>query len=248
MPAFLFAAGTNDLCYCCKEPGDLRRCGRCQIARYCSSHCQKKDWKAGHKEACMDHRAILAANDMEDDLKVFKKWNDLWRDALLVWGTFAADLANKQPDSLSKHSYFIALARQPGTTKRSAYQAVWAGIRSDAEVLADMQSIPDAGYRQQITDNFQGILPRADLLRITVAFPAQYFYSIIADLVSNIFPDGQARSFTDRLSVDSRLLSTTLVDAWSRKFAEYVRTGNASGHTQILADMEQAAVAAVDVD
>lgn len=28
------------------------RCGQCRIYRYCSKDCQKKHWKAGHKEEC----------------------------------------------------------------------------------------------------------------------------------------------------------------------------------------------------
>ncbi len=30
----------------------LKACGRCLIARYCSSECQKAAWKSGHKQAC----------------------------------------------------------------------------------------------------------------------------------------------------------------------------------------------------
>lgn len=30
----------------------LRRCARCQKARYCSAECQKAAWRAGHKSVC----------------------------------------------------------------------------------------------------------------------------------------------------------------------------------------------------
>ena len=35
------------------EDGQLRKCSRCRVARYCSKQCQKRDWKYGqHKEIC----------------------------------------------------------------------------------------------------------------------------------------------------------------------------------------------------
>jgi hypothetical protein len=40
---------------CCKEEegvGALKKCGQCGQAWYCSTTCQKTDWKAGHKEVC----------------------------------------------------------------------------------------------------------------------------------------------------------------------------------------------------
>jgi hypothetical protein len=43
---------------CHRKPGDpgvpatLKLCGGCHAARYCSTECQRKDWKMGHKEFC----------------------------------------------------------------------------------------------------------------------------------------------------------------------------------------------------
>ncbi len=42
------------MCRACKkdEPCDvMKRCGRCHMAYYCSSECQKKDWR-GHRKDC----------------------------------------------------------------------------------------------------------------------------------------------------------------------------------------------------
>jgi hypothetical protein len=33
-------------------PATLKLCGGCKMARYCSTECQSKDWKMGHKELC----------------------------------------------------------------------------------------------------------------------------------------------------------------------------------------------------
>jgi hypothetical protein len=43
---------------CRRKPGDpgvpatLKLCGGCQVTRYCSAECQRKDWKMGHKGLC----------------------------------------------------------------------------------------------------------------------------------------------------------------------------------------------------
>eukprot|EP00899_Mesostigma_viride_P026483 jgi/Mesvir1/7019/Mv09150-RA.1 len=55
------------LCNACGmvEPTDKKFpvCARCHLARYCSTECQKVDWKAGHKEACCLPRAKFPAFD-----------------------------------------------------------------------------------------------------------------------------------------------------------------------------------------
>lgn len=110
MPTMGFCAGSNDLCYRCNRPGDpkLRTCSRCQVARYCSIECQKEDWTLTHKKICVDHKTTLKNHpdsSMEDKLKVFLKWLDLWRDALLAWAAFSADLANRPPEYLLTHRW-----------------------------------------------------------------------------------------------------------------------------------------------
>lgn len=43
-------------CVQCNRPPakdkKLLVCGKCKIVRYCSTDCQKKHWKAGHKDCC----------------------------------------------------------------------------------------------------------------------------------------------------------------------------------------------------
>jgi hypothetical protein len=56
------------LCHACCKPEDgatkLLKCSACGCVSYCSSACQKSDWKAGHKQVCKElaaSRASLAA-------------------------------------------------------------------------------------------------------------------------------------------------------------------------------------------
>lgn len=53
---------------CGKTSARLRRCSGCCVMLYCSSSCQKKDWKSGHKEACREAQAIVA------ELKAKHNW------------------------------------------------------------------------------------------------------------------------------------------------------------------------------
>lgn len=45
-------------CDCCgkkaeaMDGGELLQCSRCKMAYYCTAECQKRRWKAGHKQAC----------------------------------------------------------------------------------------------------------------------------------------------------------------------------------------------------
>jgi hypothetical protein len=53
---------------CRRKPGDpgapatLKLCGGCQGVRYCSSECQRKDWKMGHKAVCQQHQKMSQAD------------------------------------------------------------------------------------------------------------------------------------------------------------------------------------------
>ena len=38
---------------CGKNVVGMSTCAGCKVAKYCSSSCQKKDWKAGHKNQCV---------------------------------------------------------------------------------------------------------------------------------------------------------------------------------------------------
>ncbi|KAJ7129322.1 hypothetical protein C8R44DRAFT_75213 [Mycena epipterygia] len=246
MPTMVFCAGSNDLCYRCNKPGDpkLRKCARCHVARYCSPECQKNDWKL-HKPVCTDHKTTLQNHpdpSMEDNLKVFLKWLDHWRDALLGWAAFSADLANQSPDYLLTHCYLLEVERRPLAeaakhSARSKFIALLGGMRTDDQMREEFDRITDVVYRGQIIENFERIPARVGKLRIVViCYP---FYSTAGEALARIFPDRMARTFSDPLSAESRLLSSALVRAWSERFPEHVQTGNVTGHLQVLQDLIQ---------
>eukprot|EP01083_Nonionella_stella_P054027 142737_1 len=45
--------GKRSVCeFCCKIPENLRRCSWCKMVSYCSTDCQRKDWKLLHRKLC----------------------------------------------------------------------------------------------------------------------------------------------------------------------------------------------------
>jgi hypothetical protein len=59
------------VCDCCAKPREdtgltsLLVCARCKMAFYCSADCQKKQWKAGHKQACRKQGQIEVGDYMK---------------------------------------------------------------------------------------------------------------------------------------------------------------------------------------
>ena len=53
------------LCHSCGSPNDLKSCGRCHAAFYCSRECQMKHWGSGHKKACKKEKAAVEKYEKE---------------------------------------------------------------------------------------------------------------------------------------------------------------------------------------
>jgi len=179
---------------------------------------------------------------MEKTLKAYKKWIDLWRVPLLAWGVFSADLANQPPEYLLTHSFLVEIEKlRPREARHSdsKFKVILSGMRSDDQIRDGFRRIPDPEYRAQIDEGFSHFSPSPGLLRMLVVCYPGPLYSHAADFLRNIFPDGKAASFTDPLSPESRLVSTALARAWAEQFAEHVRTGNDTGHEQVLENLIQ---------
>mmetsp|Transcript_3102 Transcript_3102/g.6830 ORF Transcript_3102/g.6830 Transcript_3102/m.6830 type:complete len:447 (+) Transcript_3102:197-1537(+) len=54
------------LCYQCGSPNELKSCGRCHAAFYCSRECQTTHWSAGrHKKVCKREKATVEKYEKE---------------------------------------------------------------------------------------------------------------------------------------------------------------------------------------
>ncbi|KAJ7068740.1 hypothetical protein C8F01DRAFT_1247233 [Mycena amicta] len=249
MPLTLFQG--NDRCYRCDQPGTLRRCARCQIALYCSQECQKQDWKPIHKAVCFDREERFSPKNLSGDdnplldvyLKELAKWIQVWKDPLLVWGLFAANLANQMPDYLTDHCYYVILERRPpkDSSTHSRFQATMGGMRADSEVLAELHTVQPPDYGQQLVQDFHRIPHQKNFLRFVVSLPACRVFSMAGDLVDNLIAlvGAQFARLTDALRGESRLLCVALSAAWQEQFAEHLRTGNTTGHVTVFQSVQK---------
>ncbi|KAM0968015.1 hypothetical protein ACFX13_016748 [Malus domestica] len=57
----------DPVCVVCGNSGS-RRCSRCKAVRYCSSKCQEKHWKSGHKTECKDFQPSGRVNSAQNTL------------------------------------------------------------------------------------------------------------------------------------------------------------------------------------
>ena len=44
--------GLENTCSYCNKKGELLRCTKCKVTRYCNQACQRNHWKEGHKDTC----------------------------------------------------------------------------------------------------------------------------------------------------------------------------------------------------
>ncbi|KAJ7044717.1 hypothetical protein C8F04DRAFT_1249973 [Mycena alexandri] len=251
MPMLQFCAGTNDRCYECNNSGPadtkLRTCSRCRVARYCSPECQRKNWKL-HKLSCNDHKAIIESDPdptLEDNLKLFLKWLDHWKDAVHAWGILSADLANQAPGYLLNNSYLLEIEKRRSDKHptRSKFIVARNGMRTEAQMREEIMRLPNSNYRAQILSDFEGVPRDPRMLRVTVRWDT--FYSNSGDYPVNLFPD-TASAFCNPLSAESRLISTALALTWRNKFPEHVRTGNATGYVEVVQKLVQDSKILVD--
>ncbi|KAM1572762.1 hypothetical protein ACFXTI_042820 [Malus domestica] len=57
----------DPVCAVCGNSGS-RRCSRCKAVRYCSTKCQEKHWKSGHKTECKDFQLSGRVNSAQNTL------------------------------------------------------------------------------------------------------------------------------------------------------------------------------------
>ena len=65
----------NECSHCKTREGELRRCAKCHVAKYCSKECQSVDWKARHKKHCREITMLeeTICRESEADVKMEKK-------------------------------------------------------------------------------------------------------------------------------------------------------------------------------
>ncbi|KAF7302122.1 hypothetical protein MIND_00779000 [Mycena indigotica] len=208
----------DEFCFYCENPGPLRKCARCEIARYCSQECQKKDWKPTHKAVCFNRKERLSdpTNPLLDQyMKDYIKWNKTWQDPILAWGLLAANLANQPEDYLTNHTYYVILKRRSQTKGHipapARFEVTMGGMRHDSEIIEEYRAIPNAEYSQSLLRDFKKA-PRANnCIRCVVALPACAVFGNTANLVENLAANMgiSSAALTDPCSGEARLFMST---------------------------------------
>ncbi|KAF7294316.1 hypothetical protein HMN09_01160600 [Mycena chlorophos] len=257
MPATQFAGATN-LCYNCQKDNqpNLRRCARCQIARYCSPECQKQHWKTTHKALCFDRKERFSSSPsgspdatLDQQMKDFAKWMEKWQEPVLDWALFAANLANQTPDFLRDHCFYAVLERRQDVRahapSQSRFRVNAAGMRPDSEVLDELRLVElidtGTGYGREVIDAFNNVPRSPSILRFCISLPACNVFANAANPISLVVSrlDAEADRLTDRLRGESRLLGVALAAAWQQQFGEHVSAGNTTGHLSLFKSVKE---------
>ncbi|KAJ7603703.1 hypothetical protein DFH06DRAFT_1151689 [Mycena polygramma] len=225
MPAVIFPAGPTDHCFQCNHPGDtspLQQCARCHVARYCSHNCQRANWPV-HRILCLSHDQLLSVDSRKtiNSVKVFVRWLNCWRDALLSWATLAANLANKSEDYLVSHCFVIHVKKRDTKTRkhiRSMFTPTVGGMYEDSQVLQMVNAISDLDFRSQALDTFNLVVPRKDVIRVTVI--SDTLHSSTGDTLGRLFAAGHCARFMDSTKLSARVVSSALETAWEELFED----------------------------
>ncbi|KAJ7605993.1 hypothetical protein DFH06DRAFT_1150301 [Mycena polygramma] len=167
----------------------------------------------------------------------FVCWLNCWRDALLSWATFAANLANKSEDYLVSHCFVIHVKKRDTKTRRhirSMFTPTVGGMYEDSQVLQMVNTISDLDFRSQALDTFNLVVPRKDVIRVTVI--SDTLHSSTGDTLGCLFAAGHCARFMDSTKLSARVVSSALETAWEELFEEYVEDGDVMAHRRVLID------------
>merc|ERR1712126_21231 len=92
----LYTGKLDRECTLCGIFGKLKLCSRCKLVRYCSTKCQREDWKRHKSECAMADMAKLQLNEGEY-LEIDPKKNPTKLEGDLVWTSWSCkDSTGKQ--------------------------------------------------------------------------------------------------------------------------------------------------------
>ncbi|KAJ7447505.1 hypothetical protein B0H11DRAFT_2082368 [Mycena galericulata] len=124
-----------EMCENCSVRGkDLRRCGGCQLVRYCSKECQKAHWK-NHKTHCAINKAALIkakslGPDYSDRHTAIGKWSTDFITQIGMAASSAMDIFH-HPERIGD-SFLVIYVDFLGTTAKApyTYDVVDAAVKS----------------------------------------------------------------------------------------------------------------------
>nr|GAT50140.1 predicted protein [Mycena chlorophos] len=132
-------------CYHCKKPNPPKRCGACQVARYCNVECQRQH-RAEHRTGCrrqMDATGSLTPHNAKK-IHVGSAFLDFWRSPLVRWAVHHINLGAREEDFLVECTFMALFAvreNPPSSSKKFAYELGSCGMIRDDNIREAMHSV-----------------------------------------------------------------------------------------------------------
>jgi len=129
-----------NFCATTMEMKNLKRCGNCKIAFYCSKECQKSHWKIAHKAICMIQtaqpgQALIEHPDEKAQLKRLNRWINAWSTAMTECLSIALDMVNHQWGRHDTHTLSMTIEYTDLKEDTQLYKVAEASIKSNADVI-----------------------------------------------------------------------------------------------------------------
>ncbi|CAK5266832.1 unnamed protein product [Mycena citricolor] len=163
-------AQSTEMCEnCLMGSRDLRRCGGCNITRYCSRECQKSHWKE-HKSYCEMNKEIVRkaagrGSEYTARLKSIGKWSDVWGAVVGTASAHALDIS-AHPENIDQlvlllHVSYVPRAKPPYT------HILYAHTTIPLDALRVYLSSPPWSLPAPTLKQFeQSLAPRPDMIRV----------------------------------------------------------------------------------
>ncbi|KAJ7664481.1 hypothetical protein DFH06DRAFT_1127894 [Mycena polygramma] len=183
-----------------------------------------------HRLACVDlHDLGLTREDraLRRETKLLVRWLNVWRDAVLSWAVFAADLANGPLDFLATHTFVLEVRMREGFKRGSVvklFEPVHYGLLPDSGVFDLLSQISDDVCRSHATNLFEDLIRRDDVVRLMVV--CGDLYSSTGDKLDRLFAPGHLMRFTDPESESARDVSRSLGSMFAQQFVYSFESGD----------------------
>eukprot|EP00931_Biecheleriopsis_adriatica_P117009 TRINITY_DN92575_c0_g1_i1.p1 TRINITY_DN92575_c0_g1~~TRINITY_DN92575_c0_g1_i1.p1 ORF type:complete len:453 (+),score=89.24 TRINITY_DN92575_c0_g1_i1:124-1482(+) len=214
----------------CSWCGDASRtlCGRCKARAYCSTDCQRLDWKSGHQTACVPSASAEAPSKprAEEGFQLYEvPYVVRWAINLRRWNITADSkelsfLLSRLPDDASRQRIAsmrpwsaakVALARELAVRRMAEVltQAIWTKVKwrhdeeTERDYLIEREEYVWTGKKYQNSDvrfpNFNFSMVETDDYLFLVSHPVAITGIYVSEPLSEGMPDPR-EAFAEELA------------------------------------------------
>ncbi|KAJ7092298.1 hypothetical protein B0H15DRAFT_833400 [Mycena belliarum] len=136
---------------CCSNYKDLKQCGRCKAASYCSVECQRESWKK-HKPLCDFNASQVDTTTDEPPLqRILRHWVVRFGDATLAHACIRGLNLKYEWENLDKAGIVLLVEPRPHANQGARLRVVNASVMRNEEILKMFEGLGQAErYRNQV--------------------------------------------------------------------------------------------------